>query len=105
MIWRLWPREFFYFVRILDLWIGSSREINGGLAMKVGMMWLDSDKNRSLDEKVKRAAEYYQDKYGTAPELCLVNDHLIKEPVKIGPIQVEAAGNVLPNHFWLGNAN
>lgn len=73
--------------------------------MKIGMMWLDSDKNRTLDEKVQRAAEYYQDKYGIAPELCLVNSKALEESCKIGPIQVEAARNVLPNHFWLGMAN
>lgn len=73
--------------------------------MNVGMMWLDSDKNRTLDEKVQRAVEYYQDKYGTTPELCLVNNKLIAESRKIGAIKVEAARNVLPNHFWLGMAN
>ena len=70
--------------------------------MKVGMMWLDTDKNRSLDEKVKRAAEYYEDKYGRLPELCLVNSKVIAESKRVGRTKVEAAGNVLPNHFWLG---
>ena len=41
--------------------------------MKVGMLWVDTDRKRSLDEKVQRAAEYYQEKYGLMPDLCLVN--------------------------------
>lgn len=73
--------------------------------MKIGMMWLDSDKNRTLDEKVKRAAEYYHDKYGTPPDLCLVNNKVIKESRKVGRVTVEAAKTVLPNHFWLGMAS
>lgn len=70
--------------------------------MNVGMLWLDDDKGRPFEEKVRRAAEYYRDKYGQAPELCLVNSSLIAEEKSIGSIQVQPAKTVLPHYFWLG---
>ena len=73
--------------------------------MKVGMLWLDTDRKRSLDEKIQRAAEYYQDKYGRLPELCLVNNRVINGVKTVGPVKVEPAMTVLPDHFWLGMAS
>lgn len=73
--------------------------------MNIGMLWLDADKTRTLDEKVKRAAEYYQDKYGKLPELCLVNSKVIAKSINVGRIKVETARTVLPHHFWLGMAS
>jgi hypothetical protein len=70
--------------------------------MKIGMMWLDTDKRRTLEEKVRRAAEYYKDKYGRFPELCLVNEKLIEDEKKFGRVVVQPAKAVLPGHFWLG---
>ena len=73
--------------------------------MDLGMMWLDTDKQRTLDEKVKRAAEFYRDKYGRFPELCLVNERLIEDEKKVGRVIVQPAKAVLPGHFWLGMSN
>lgn len=70
--------------------------------MKVGMMWLDTDKKRTLEEKVKRAADYYRDKYGRFPELCLVNERLLNDKKKVGRVMVRPEKAVLPGHFWLG---
>jgi hypothetical protein len=70
--------------------------------MKIGMMWLDTDKQRTLDEKVKRAAEYYRDKYGRLPEVCLVNERLLEDEKKVGRVLVQPAKAILPSHFWLG---
>jgi hypothetical protein len=70
--------------------------------MNVGMLWLDADSHRTFDEKVKRAADYYSNKYGRKPELCLVNTHMIEGEKQVGTIQVQPAKNVLPHHFWLG---
>ena len=73
-----------------------------GNKMDIGMLWLDSDRQRSLDEKVNRAAEYYREKYGRFPDLCLVNNQSLAEKKTVGQIEVEPARTVLPNHFWLG---
>ena len=70
--------------------------------MKIGMLWLDADQKRPFSEKVLRAADYYQEKYGEVPELCLVNSAMVTEEQKVGKIKVMPATTVLPNHFWLG---
>lgn len=70
--------------------------------MNIGMLWLDADKNRSFEEKVKRAAEYYRDKYGRFPELCLVSTKTISDQLKVGRVMVQPAKTVMPNYFWLG---
>lgn len=73
--------------------------------MNVGMLWLDDDKGRSLAEKVQRAADYYLEKYGRKPEVCLVNNHMIIGEQNIGKIKVQPVKTVLRNHFWLGVQN
>ena len=83
--------------------------------MNIGMLWLDDDKRRSFEEKVKRAAEYYSEKYGRFPELCLVNTAMLagdsasaedtdpaEENKKVGRIEVQPTQTVLLHHFWLG---
>ncbi len=70
--------------------------------MNVGMLWLDPDTGRSLEEKVLRAATYYQEKYGQSPQLCYVNVRALAEPTTVGSVQVKPANNVLPSHLWLG---
>jgi hypothetical protein len=70
--------------------------------MDVGMLWLDDDKKATLEEKVGRAADYYRQKYGRSPELCLVNKKMLAAEVTVGEIDVRPAGNVLPDHFWMG---
>lgn len=70
--------------------------------MYVGMLWLDDDRRRTLDEKVMRAADYYEEKYGRFPELCLVNSSAVAEKKTVGRIEIQPAQTVLPHHFWLG---
>lgn len=70
--------------------------------MNIGMMWLDDDKRRSLEEKVQRAAEHYREKYGCFPELCFVNKGVVAEDRKVGKLLVKPALTVMPYHFWLG---
>jgi hypothetical protein len=70
--------------------------------MNVGMLWLDADSKRSLEEKVRRAADYYCDKYGRLPELCLINSKMSEFEGNVGRIEVKGAETVLPYHFWLG---
>ena len=72
------------------------------LAMKVGMLWLDDDKRRSLEEKIRRAADYFEMKYGHSPNWCYVNNKTLAEEKAIGRMWVEPAAYVLPHHFWLG---
>lgn len=71
--------------------------------MKVGMLWLDADGKSSFEEKVLRAAAYYEDKYGRAPDLCLVNSATFnEEELTVGKVRVQRTKTVLPHHFWVG---
>jgi hypothetical protein len=70
--------------------------------MNVGMLWLDDDSKRPLEEKVLRAVEYYEQKYGRPPELCLVNPEMLAQKKEVGRIEVRPLRTVLPHHFWLG---
>ncbi len=70
--------------------------------MNVGMMWLDDDKRRPFEEKVRRAADYYHEKYGRMPDLCMVNSSLDGCLPSVGKIEVKQIETVLPDHFWLG---
>jgi hypothetical protein len=71
--------------------------------MDVGMLWRDEDANRTLDEKVARAADYYRRKYGQAPTLCVVNPSMLPPNIDTaGGLRLVVARTVQVNHFWLG---
>ena len=70
--------------------------------MNVGMLWLDDDARTTIEEKIKRAADYYQHKFGQAPDTCLVHTGMLKDELEVGAIHVLPARNVLPHHFWIG---
>jgi len=70
--------------------------------MNSGMLWLDTDKKRSLEEKVRRAAAYYEEKYGQRPELCLVRKGALAEEKLIAAVSVRPVTNMVAHHFLLG---
>jgi hypothetical protein len=70
--------------------------------MFAGMMWLDDDKGRPVEEKVRQAVAHYREKYGQQPELCLVNEGLVVDEMFVDDIAVRPVGHVLQHHFWVG---
>ena len=70
--------------------------------MNIGMLWLDADSRRPFEEKVQRAADYYQEKYGRLPNMCMVNTKTSIPTAHVGRIEIKTAQNILPHHFWLG---
>ncbi|GAB4579146.1 MAG: hypothetical protein Fur0022_18840 [Anaerolineales bacterium] len=77
--------------------------------MNVGMLWFDNDKERDLNAKVVRAADYYRKKYGNVPNLCYVHPSMLplkkeseNKKMMAGNVEVRPAVTVLPNHFWIG---
>ena len=67
--------------------------------MHTGMLWFD-DTQTTLDNKIKKAAEYYQKKYGRTPDLCLVHPSMMSDSVVEGEkITVRAYRPVLPGHI------
>jgi hypothetical protein len=71
--------------------------------MIIGMLWFDNDPRSDLLSKIKRAASYYHQKYGQAPDLCYVHPSMLadKKQVMQG-IEIRSRRQVLPNHLWLG---
>ncbi len=72
--------------------------------MDIGMLWFDNDKNADLDIKLRRAAAYYQKKYGQSPNLCFVHPSMLPNgrPQQASDVEVRTSSSLLPNHFWLG---
>jgi hypothetical protein len=71
--------------------------------MHSGMLWYDNRPEGSLEERLLPAVEYYRNKYGRAPTLCLVNQSMMQGMRgRIDGITVKAYGPMLPKHFWIG---
>jgi len=74
--------------------------------MNVGMLWFDNDPRTALTAKVERAADYYRNKYGQVPDLCLVHPSMLAESLlKAGKkfaVTVRPNRLVLPGHLWIG---
>ncbi len=70
--------------------------------MDIGMLWFD-DSARPLHEKVQRAADYYAQKYGRVPTLCLVHPNSLQgAPRLVAGVEIRGARTVMPNHLWIG---
>ena len=71
--------------------------------MNTGMLWFDNNPKTDLSAKIRQAAAYYQQKYGTKPNLCFVHPTLAsKDPQSPTGILVKTNRLVLPNHLWIG---
>jgi hypothetical protein len=77
--------------------------------MHVGMLWFDNDTKSGLDNRVERAAQYYQRKYGQTPNMCFVHPSMLASSapdngavLNAHGVQVKPLSTVLPNHFWIG---
>ncbi len=76
--------------------------------MDTGMMWFDNDPKKSLDVKIQQAADYYRQKYGRIPDLCMVNPGSLANlapqsaPMVSGKVTIRPLRSVLPGHLWIG---
>ena len=75
--------------------------------MNVGMLWFDNDPRTALAAKVSRAADYYRQKYGLVPDLCLVHPSMLGEHPDLdkghaGMVVVQPNRAILPGHLWIG---
>ena len=79
--------------------------------MNVGMLWFDNDVKSDLVSRIERAALYYKEKYGKAPNICFVHPSMTSRikvigednpSLKAGEIEVRTTRSVLPNHIWIG---
>ncbi len=72
--------------------------------MNVGMLWFDGDGDSRLDDRVKRAAEYYRSKYGRRPNACFIHPTMVPDELSgsFDGVAIHSSDAVLPEHFWLG---
>lgn len=76
--------------------------------MNSGMLWFDNDPKTALTAKVQRAADYYRQKYGDIPNLCVVHPTMLAEPHpelvdgRAGKVAVRSNRLIQPGHFWIG---
>lgn len=68
--------------------------------MNIGMLWYDNSNLTQVD-KIKKAAAYYQKKYGKTPNCCWVNHKQFPDQVIEG-IEIKSARTVMTNHLWIG---
>lgn len=68
--------------------------------MSYGLLWMDDDKQRPFEEKVKRAVRHFQGKYGTLPLRVEVNPGA-SAGARVGNTIVKPVRHVLPHHFFL----
>lgn len=67
--------------------------------MTTGMLWFDNSK-LPLEDKIKKAATYYEKKYGTKPEICMVHPKMGEANVE--GLEILPYRPVLPGHLWIG---
>jgi hypothetical protein len=84
--------------------------------MEVGLLWYDNDSERALEDKIGRAAQRYQEKYGRWPNTCYVHPQVMdgaagqelrlafRRQNRETMIRVVSAPNVLLHHFWVGES-
>lgn len=75
--------------------------------MDSGLLWFDNDPRKGIEEKVRQAAQRYQEKYGQRPNTCLVHTTALSGAgeVQVGEITVRPSSTVLVHHFWVGVEN
>ncbi len=64
--------------------------------------WFDDTPKKSVMQKLEEAVERYVDKFGEAPNLCLVN---ATNATTYDGLEVRVADYVRPNHFWVGRGD
>lgn len=69
--------------------------------MNEGMLWFDNDKKTSLEDRITKAALYYEDKYGEKPDTCMVNSAEDIKGIKMS-IKVENSNIILSGYLWIG---
>lgn len=71
--------------------------------MRIGLLFYDDDPKAEIEEKVRRAAARYQEKYGHAATACYVHPSMLTSgDCVMGGLDVYGQHSVLPNHLWLG---
>jgi len=66
------------------------------------MLWMDTDKKKSLAQVVAEAAAYYESKYGDKPNLVHVNRLALDGSESEIIIRVVKSKLIMKGHYWIG---
>lgn len=66
------------------------------------LIWYDNDRKRALTDKVRAAAERYRERFGSAPEVVLLNPTDAAEQDRLAGLIVRPTVLVSPNHLYVG---
>lgn len=69
--------------------------------MNIGMLWWDNDPKTTFEIKVKKAAEYFDKKYGAYPNTCIVHPSMVNRTA-VDRIDISIMKEIRPNYFWIG---
>lgn len=73
--------------------------------MHTGMLWFDNDPKTTLSVKIQKALEYYLNKFGQTPDLCLVHPSMLESELnslELGKLTIRPYRTVMPGHLWIG---
>lgn len=63
------------------------------------LAWFDDSPKKSPLDKIDEAVDCYEERFGVAPTLCLVNE---RDMVAHPSLKVKSVKTVRANNFWLG---
>ena len=71
-------------------------------------VWYDDNPKKSVKAKIDEAISHYTQRYGTAPQVCLLNETTQSEDyaaiVAVSSLKILPAKHVRQNYFWMGGA-
>ena len=70
--------------------------------IQIGLLWYDNSA-QDLSQKLARAIQRYQARFGAQPNVCYVHPTAMPEgEPKVRGLRVAPSANILRHHFWLG---
>ena len=70
--------------------------------MMIGMLWYDNDPKTLLSVKIQKAQLHYKKKYGSSPNICLVNPSMSNKKEQVGELTVKPYPHIPTGHMWIG---
>lgn len=67
------------------------------------MIWFDNDPQKNINEKIRMAMKFYQNKFGSQPTICYLNPkQQEKFLVTEQDIEINYNVNLSPDYIWVG---
>ena len=70
--------------------------------MREGLLWYRKKIAEDLDQEVRTAVAFFQEKFGCAPRICYVNTATLTEEKSINDgLRILPNARVIKDHLWL----